>query len=62
MVKRFKDNPGVLGYDLMNEPHDADLQDTFEINKLGELYKRVIEALGNTTMINGYFLNLAPLE
>ena len=29
----------------MNEPHDADLQDTFEINKLGELYKRVIRGI-----------------
>ena len=45
VVKRFKDNPRVLGYDLMNEPHNADLSSAFEKRDLHGLYKRLIEGI-----------------
>ena len=45
VVKRFKNNPKVLGYDLMNEPHNADLTSKFEKKNLYELYQRLIKGI-----------------
>lgn len=55
VVTRFKDNPAVLGYDLMNEPHAGDLplafgldgfdEEDFEPGQLNPLYKRLIKAI-----------------
>jgi endoglycosylceramidase len=46
---RFKDNPGVIAYDLMNEPHAGDLTKalgfTFESSWLIGLYDRLIPAI-----------------
>jgi endoglycosylceramidase len=49
MVERFKDNPYVIGYDLMNEPHAGVLQNTingtFEKHQLTKFYNRLIPAI-----------------
>lgn len=49
VVERFKDNPYVLGYDLMNEPHGGDLIKTlsveFEGVQLYNFYNRLIKAI-----------------
>jgi endoglycosylceramidase len=45
----FKDNPYVLGYDLMNEPHGGKIIKTlaggFERRQLSAMYKRLIPAI-----------------
>ncbi len=49
VAKRFKDNPYVIGYDLMNEPYAGDLgmnvSGTFEKTQLKEFYDRLIPAI-----------------
>ncbi len=57
VVKRFRDNPAVIGYDLMNEPHAGNLQKAtglgamlgmdgeFEPKELIQLYRRLIPAI-----------------
>lgn len=49
VVELFKDNPYVIGYDLMNEPHGGKLGKTlaggFERKWLGNFYKRLIPAI-----------------
>lgn len=49
VVELFKDNPYVLGYDLMNEPHGGRIAKTllggFERRQLGAFYKRIIPAI-----------------
>jgi endoglycosylceramidase len=49
IVERFKNNPYVLGYDLMNEPHAGDLLITlspkFEAHQLQNFYDRLIKAI-----------------
>ena len=49
VVNRFKDNPYVIGYDLMNEPHGGDLEKTmfgeFEKEQLYPFYNRLIKAI-----------------
>ena len=39
VAKKFKGNPKVLGYDLMNEPHHPNLTPYFEYKYLGGFYK-----------------------
>ena len=45
VVKKFKDNPKVLGYDLMNEPHHPDIASSFEKKYLNDFYKRIIRGI-----------------
>lgn len=50
VVERFKDNPYILGYDLMNEPWGGDLvkafvSGDFERKQLTAFYKRLIPAI-----------------
>ncbi|MBX7225569.1 MAG: cellulase family glycosylhydrolase [Chitinophagales bacterium] len=50
VMERFKDNPNVIGYDLMNEPWGGDLVKVFitgdfERKWLAEFYGRMIPAL-----------------
>ncbi|CBL45596.1 Hypothetical protein HDN1F_20130 [gamma proteobacterium HdN1] len=49
VAQRFKDDPMVIGYDLMNEPHAGDLvraaKFTFEPTWLASMYRRLIPAL-----------------
>ncbi len=49
VVEIFKDNPYVVGYDLMNEPHGGRLAKTllggFERRQLDAFYKRIIPAI-----------------
>jgi endoglycosylceramidase len=49
VVAMFKDNPYVLGYDLMNEPHGGKIVKTlaggFERRQLSAFYKRLIPAI-----------------
>lgn len=50
VVERFKDNPYVLGYDIMNEPWGGDISKVFltgdfEKILLGDFYRRIIPAI-----------------
>ena len=49
VVGMFKDNPWVIGYDLMNEPHGGKVIKTlaggFERRQLSAMYKRLIPAI-----------------
>jgi len=46
VVRRFKDHPAVVGYDLLNEPSNGTANlFTFEREKLGALYSKVIAAI-----------------
>lgn len=49
VIEVFKDNPYVIGYDLMNEPHGGNLTKTlfgfFEKRWLTRFYKRLIPAI-----------------
>jgi endoglycosylceramidase len=51
IVLRFRDNPYVIGYELMNEPHGGDLvktlNGTFEKTWLIDFYNRLIPAIRN---------------
>ncbi|MFI6810980.1 cellulase family glycosylhydrolase [Nonomuraea sp. NPDC050328] len=55
VAERFKDEPAVLGYDLMNEPWGGSVQGAaFESGPLAELYRRCVErirAVDNDTWI-----------
>ena len=45
VVERFKDDPMVIGYDIMNEPHASDITANFESNWLQKFYERVIAGI-----------------
>lgn len=49
IAARFKDNPNVIGYDMMNEPYGGDLVSTisgqFEKTHLTNFYNRLIPAI-----------------
>lgn len=60
VMERFKNNPYVLGYDLMNEPWGGDLIKTFitgefERSQLSAFYNRLIPALRQIDP-NKYFI------
>lgn len=65
LVRRFKDNPYVIGYDLMNEPWPGDLvkafiSGEFERNELPALYNRLIPAIRNIDQNKYIFFEPLP--
>lgn len=65
VAERFKNNPYVIGYDLMNEPWGGDLikvfiTGEFERNQLSAFYKRLIPALRNTAPDKYIFFEPTP--
>ncbi|MCO5232107.1 MAG: cellulase family glycosylhydrolase [Chitinophagales bacterium] len=65
VATRFKSNPRVIGYDLMNEPWGGDLMKTFisgefERNQLSALYARLIPELRTVDTEKYLFFEPAP--
>jgi endoglycosylceramidase len=65
VVARFKDNPYVIGYDLMNEPWGGDLVRSFitgdfERFDLAGLYERLIPAIRQVDQQKYIFFEPAP--
>ncbi|MDB5227516.1 MAG: hypothetical protein JWN78_1709 [Bacteroidota bacterium] len=62
VAERFKNNPAVIGYDLMNEPYAGDLVNNlngnFELGQLRDFYKRLITAI--RTVDNDKYLFFEP--
>ena len=59
VAKLFHDNPYVLGYDLMNEPHGGKVIKTlaggFERRQLSKFYKRLIPAIREVDTVRYIF-------
>lgn len=65
VAERFKSNPKVIGYDLMNEPWAGDLVKAFitgdfERTQLSAFYNRIIPALRNIDTEKYLFYEPAP--
>ncbi len=65
VVDRFKDNPYVIGYDLMNEPWGGDLIQTFitgdfERYQLAAFYNRLVPAIRDIDPDGYIFVEPAP--
>lgn len=65
VAERFKDNPRVIGYDLMNEPWAGDLvkafvTGAFERDQLTAFYKRLIPAMREVEKQKYLFFEPAP--
>jgi endoglycosylceramidase len=65
IAERFKNNPYVIGYDLMNEPWGGDLikvflTGEFERSQLSALYSRLIPALRKTDPNKYIFFEPTP--
>lgn len=65
IAERFKNNPYVIGYDLMNEPWGGDvikvfLTGEFEREQLTAFYSRLIPALRNTDQNKYIFFEPLP--
>jgi len=65
VAERFKDNPYVIGYDIMNEPWGGDLANafltrTFEQGPLSNFYERIIPAMRSVDPDAYLFLEPAP--
>lgn len=57
VAARFKDDPAVLGYDLMNEPWGGSVQGAaFETGPLATLYRRTIAAIRSVDEDSWIFL------
>ncbi|GAA4059629.1 cellulase family glycosylhydrolase [Nonomuraea soli] len=57
VAARFKDDPAVIGYDLMNEPWGGSLQGAaFESGPLAELYRRCIKQIRSVDPANWIFV------
>ncbi|NRQ32886.1 cellulase family glycosylhydrolase [Nonomuraea sp. NN258] len=57
VAQRFKDDPAVLGYDLMNEPWGGSVQGaTFETGPLATLYRKTIAEIRSVDEDNWIFL------
>ena len=65
VAERFKSNPGVIGYDLMNEPWGGDLVKAFitgdfEKTQLSAFYKRIIPEMRTVETQKYLFFEPAP--
>ncbi len=57
VAQRFRDNPGVAGYDLYNEPHPLPIPPRlFEKYWMWPLYQRAIEAVGSVDPNHLFFV------
>jgi endoglycosylceramidase len=58
VANRFRDNSGVAGYDLINEPHSFPLPPIrFDKDQLFPFYQRAVEALGRVDPNHLFFLD-----
>ena len=58
VANRFRDDSGVAGYDLINEPHSFPLPPVrFDKDQLFPFYQRAVEALGRVDSNHLFFLD-----
>ena len=56
VISRFKDHPAILGYDLINEPHEGSASSlTFERKVLTDFYRRLIAEIREVDHDNWIF-------